>query len=81
MKYKLTASYTRSSEFLREFPCLRDFSYSVETDTVPELRRVRDLTGTLDFYETYSRTIYSHYIEINTLEELQKLQAAIEYPL
>lgn len=81
MLYRITASATASDDrILNEYPCLKDFGWKLVEFVENRHTRILD-ENMRSIYQTIPTTYYRPYIEINSLEELQKLQAAIEYPL
>lgn len=80
MLYKITASVTQDQKLLVKYPCLEDFGYT-DIAVIRERRiKILDENGKA-MYQMIPKTFYVPGIEINTLEELQKLQAAIGEPL
>ena len=80
MLYRITASATQDQKLLVNYPCLKDLGYK-DKEVIKERRtRIIDENGKA-IYQLMPKTFYEPGIEINSLEELQKLQAAIQYPL
>ncbi len=69
-----------SEELLCEYPCLKDFGWRLVEYVDVEYTRIRDENG--DWISQHIPTTrHRPYIEINSLEELQKLQAAVQNSL
>lgn len=87
MLYKISSSAIWSSDkdeeselLLSEYPCLKDFGWRLVEYVDVEYTRIRDENGEW-ISQHIPTTRHRPYIEINSLEELQKLQATIEHPL
>lgn len=81
MLYRITATATYSDERLLDaYPCLKDFGWQL-VECVRTLRtRIFDENGKA-IYQEIPKIHFRPYIEINSLEDLQKLQATVEQPL
>lgn len=87
MLYKIYSSTIWCSDknkevetILREYPCLKDFGWRL-VEYIGN-RHTRILNENQEWiFQITPVTLHRPYIEINTLEEFQKLQAAIDQPL
>lgn len=69
-----------AKKLLSEYPCLNNFGWKLVEYVDNQHTRIRDENGKW-IYQVIPKTDHRPYIEINSLEELQKLQAAVEHPL
>lgn len=69
-----------NAKILGEYPCLKDFGMKLVEYEDQAFHRIRDENGKY-ISQPVTKVFYRIYIELNTLEEFQKLQAAIDQPL
>lgn len=67
-------------KILSEYPCLKDFGMRLVEYEEQTFVRIRDENGNY-ISQPVTKAFHRIYIELNTLEDLQKLQAAIDQPL
>lgn len=86
MLYKIVSvdnsprSEKHCQDLLDEYPCLANFGWKIVEYIENCYEEFLDEYGRA-IYRRGPKTCYRPYIEINTLEELQKLQAAVQNPL
>lgn len=81
MLYRIAStSCYRDERLIEDYPCLKDFGWKLTEYTRTQRTRIFDENNKA-IYQEIPKTLYKPYIEINTLEELQKLKAAVQNPL
>lgn len=70
----------KCEKLLCEYPCLKDFGWRLVEYVDVSYTRIQDENGELISMHT-PKIFHRPYIEINSLEELQKLQVAVQNPL
>lgn len=82
MKFKIesTANWNNTEKLLAEYPCLKDFNFTVESTPTKSLSFVRDENGKKIFFEKPG-TKDIPYVDIKDLDDLMKLHIAVGNPL
>ena len=82
MRFRIEATCCiEHEELIEEYPCLHNFGYEEETVTKSTKIWIRDECGNRMWQEGPPRTEYISYININSIEELNRLCEAVANPL
>lgn len=82
MKYQITSvNWGNSKGLIEHYPCLTNFGFEIDHKIVPKDVYIRDENGDRIKYEEGERVETTCYVNINDLEELQKLSKAVKNPL
>lgn len=86
MRYRILATcvydrYHEGTQLVDRYPCLRDFGFTIEERATPTKIWVTDECGKLIWQEGPPKTRQIPYIDINSLEDLDRLRDAVKNQL
>lgn len=70
-----------ASKLLEEYPQLRNFGFCEKPRSVPTGCWIRDENNNCIWQEGEPRIVYDPYIELHSLEDLERLMKEVEEPL
>lgn len=72
---------TAHEKLIKEYPCLQNFGYEVETTTKIKKTWINDECGNRIWQKGPETIVHTPYVNLNSLEDLNRLYEAVANPL